>query len=77
VIGELMIVDLAFEVKEVSFDQFERRKSPRNAISLFELQNKAFLNNIFDNGELPITFDMGIEVNEVPFEHFERRKQPR
>ena len=75
--GVLMMVDLAFEVKEVGFDQFERRKSHRNAISLVELQNKYFLNNIFENGNLLITFDMGIEVNEVPFEHFERRKQPR
>lgn len=72
-----MMVDLAFEVKEVSFDQFERRKSPRNAISLVELRNKSFLNNIFKNDDLAITFDMGIEVNEVPFEQFERRKQSR
>jgi hypothetical protein len=72
-----MMVDLAFEVREVSFEQFERRKSPRNAISVVELQNKSFLNNILGHSELPTTFDMGIEVNEVPFEQFERRKQPR
>lgn len=72
-----MMVDLAFEVKEVSFEQFERRKSPRNAISLVELQNKSFLSNIIGKGELPMTFDMGIDVHEVPFEQFERRKQPR
>lgn len=72
-----MTIDLAFEVKEVSFDQFERRKMPRNSISLVEILNKSFLKNIFENDELLIRFDYGIEVDEVPFEHFERRKQPR
>ncbi len=71
------MVDLAFEVKEVSFDQFERRKAPRNIISLFEIQNNFFMKNIFGDDELPIAYDMGIEVKEVPFEHFERRKVQR
>ena len=71
------MIDLAFEVKEVSFDQFERRKAPRNTISLFEIQNHFFFKNISGNNELHINFDMGIEVHEVPFEQFERRKHPR
>ena len=72
-----MTVDLAFEVNEVSFDQFERRKAPRNYISLIDIQNKSYLNNIFEGEELPIAFDMGIEVDEVPFEQFERCQYPR
>ncbi|MGJ8620815.1 MAG: hypothetical protein ACSHWN_10820 [Methylophilaceae bacterium] len=72
-----MAVDIAFEVNEVSFAQFERRKAPRNSISLIEILNKSFLKNIFEDDDLPITFDFGIEVDEVPFEQFERRKQPR
>lgn len=72
-----MAVDIAFEVNEVSFEQFERRKAPRNSISLIEILNKSFLKNIFEDDDLPITFDFGIEVDEVPFEQFERRKQPR
>jgi hypothetical protein len=75
--GAWMTVDLAFEVKEVTFDQFERRKAPRNSISLVEILNKSFLKNIFEDDEFPISFDIGIEVDEVPFEKFERRKQPR
>ncbi len=68
-----MEVDLAFEVAEVSFDEFERRKTPRENISLIEIQNKAFLAHVFNEPKI----DIGIEVNEVAFDQFERRKQPR
>jgi hypothetical protein len=69
-----MNVDLAFEVAEVSFDQFERRKTPRRVVSLLDLQSKAFFASI---ANMQIDFDLGIEVNEVPFDQFERRKRPR
>ena len=73
-----MQVDIAFEVTEVAFEQFERRKTPRNNISLVAVQNKAFFTNLFgDATEQQARFPLGIEVNEVPFAHFERRKAPR
>lgn len=43
-----MEVDLAIKVNEVSFDQFERRKTTRGNISLIELQNKTFFANLFN-----------------------------
>lgn len=73
-----MEVDLAFNVSEVGFDEFERRKTPRENVSLIEIQNKAFFANISNNTEVTrMPFDQGIEVNEVPFDQFERRKHPR
>ena len=73
-----MQVDIAFEVAEVAFEQFERRKAPRENISLVTVKNKAFLSNLFDGTkEQSSEFPVGIEVNEVPFAHFERRKEPR
>jgi stalled ribosome rescue protein Dom34 len=73
-----MEVDLAVKVSEVSFDEFERRQTPRGNISLIEIQNKAFLANIFNKTEEAlVVFDLGIEVNEVSFDQFERRKVPR
>lgn len=73
-----MQVDIAFEVAEVDFEQFERRKAPRENISLVTVQNKAFLSNLFDDTkEQSSALPLGIEVNEVPFAHFERRKEPR
>lgn len=73
-----MEVDLAIKVSEVSFDQFDRRKTPRGNISLIEIQNKAFFANLFNKvEETRVSFDLGIEVNEVSFDQFERRKTPR
>jgi hypothetical protein len=73
-----MELDLAFKVSEVGFDEFERRKAPRENISLIEIQNKAFLANVFNEvEETRGTLNLGIEVNEVPFNQFERRRHPR
>ncbi|PCI60846.1 MAG: hypothetical protein COB34_02005 [Methylophilaceae bacterium] len=73
-----MEVDLAFNVVEVGFDEFERRKMPRENVSLIEIQNKAFFANLLNGAEeIRVPFDLGIEVNEVPFDQFERRKHPR
>lgn len=75
---QLMEVDLAFKVEEVSFDEFDRRNGPRENISLIEVQNKAFLAKIFNQPEeAQSAFGLGMVVNEVPFEQFERRKHPR
>ena len=73
-----MEVDLAFEVAEVEFDKFERRKMPRENLSVIEIQNKTFFSSFYDEADnAPTTYDLGIDVNEVPFEQFERRKHPR
>ncbi|MEE9332329.1 MAG: hypothetical protein V3U89_08880 [Methylophilaceae bacterium] len=73
-----MGVDLAFEVIEVGFDEFERRKTPRKNIFLTEIQNKEFFVNLFNEAEDKRGgVDLGIEVNVVSFDQFERRKHPR
>jgi hypothetical protein len=73
-----MVIDSAFIVIEASFDEFERRKTPRGNISLIKIQNKGFFASIFNKAEeARVPFDLGIEVNEVSFDLFERRIQPR
>jgi len=73
-----MQVDMAFEVTEVAFDQFERRKTPRNNISLVAIQNRDYLTDLFSDSVIASNAqNQGIEVNEVPFTQFERRKHPR
>lgn len=73
-----MKLDLAFEVTEVDFDEFERRAVPRENISLIEIQNKTFFTNVSNAAdEVRAKLGSGIEVNEVAFNQFERRKHPR
>jgi hypothetical protein len=55
-----MELEHGIEVREVGFDKFERRKTPREK-KLFKLDKRL--------GES----DLGIEVIEVSFDKFERR----
>lgn len=73
-----MELDLGIEVSEVTFDEFERRKTPRVSISINDIRSKDyFANNFFKIVQLPTEVDLGIEVSEVTFDEFERRKTPR
>jgi hypothetical protein len=63
-----MKVDLNFEVSELTFDIFERRKARRENNSFYK---------IYKAEQISIEFDLGIEVREVSFDQFERRKVPR
>ena len=73
-----MKVDLTFEVVEVGFDQFERRKAPRGNISVVKVQNELYFESILNNqAEATSAFRLAIDVNEVPFDQFERRQHSR
>lgn len=73
-----MELDLGIEVSEVTFDEFERRKTPRVSISINDIRSKDyFANNFYKVEQLPTEVDLGIEVSEVTFDEFERRKSPR
>ena len=70
--------DLGIEVSEVTFDQFERRKSPRGNSVFNEFRKNAyFADNVYKLGHVQMEIDPGIEVSEVTFDQFERRKAPR
>lgn len=73
-----MELEAGIEVREVTFDEFERRKSPRTRISIDEITSKDYFANVsYALERLEFEVDYGIEVNEVTFVQFERRKVPR
>lgn len=73
-----MELDLAIEVREVAFDQFERRRYPRENRFFIEIKGKYFFDHkSYQVTEPAIDADLGIEVREVTFDQFERRVYPR
>lgn len=66
-----MEIELAIEVREVAFEEFERRKSPRKNISVIEIQNKAFFEQVFNEPKDSQTLlDSGIVVKELSLDEF-------
>lgn len=73
-----MEIDLAIEVREVAFDQFERRKYPRENRFFIDIQGNTFSDNKgYQLAEARTDTHLGIEVREVTFDQFERRMAPR
>jgi hypothetical protein len=73
-----MEFDLAIEVQEVDFEQFERRKYPReNRLYMDVEYNLLSANRAYPLAEAQLEVNSGIEVHEVTFDQFERRMAPR
>ncbi|MDP2193525.1 MAG: hypothetical protein Q8K36_03260 [Alphaproteobacteria bacterium] len=73
-----MEFDLAIEVQEVDFEQFERRKHPReNGHYRYIENNFLSTNSEYQLEEAQMEASAGIEVHEVTFDQFERRITPR
>jgi hypothetical protein len=73
-----MEFDLAIEVQEVDFEQFERRKYPRENRLYIDVEGKFFSKNReYQLAEAQMEASSGIEVHEVTFDQFERRMAPR
>ena len=73
-----MGLDSDIDVCEVSFDEFERRKRPRENRYSNEFKSNTLLQNQYHTPkEIRIEYDFGIEVHEILFEQFKHQKTPK
>jgi len=71
----MMGLDLGIEVREVNFEEFERRHAFRENVIFSETQRNAyFADNFYEKEQIRIEV---YTVTEVNFDQFERRKFPR